>query len=331
MTIPLRRPLLWVAAALLATTLFLPGARIPIFTPNPTADFGIARAAGPLYVVTTTQDLASIAAEVGGDRVKVESLSRGYQDPHFVDAKPSFLVKLRKADVFIEVGRELEIGWAPGLLQNARNPKILQGGRGFVDASKGISMLEVPTTVSRSEGDIHPLGNPHYWLDPDNGLIIAGNIRDTLSRISPADREYFEKRSDDFKRRLGQRIGLWKKTADAIGLKGMKVVTYHRSWPYFAKAFGFDVIDFVEPKPGVPPAPKHTRDLIEDMKQQHVRLLIVEPYFDAKLPQQIARETGAALVILAPSVGGNPAAKDYFTLFDTQLDLLKKALAGGRS
>ena len=320
-----------VGALILALALILPGARIPIFVENPVEHVGTASAAEKLYVVTTTQDLATIAAEVGGDRVTVEPLSRGYQDPHFVDAKPSFLVKLRKADLFVEVGRDLEIGWAPGLLQNARNPKILAGGSGFVDASKGVPVLELPTNVSRSEGDVHPLGNPHYWLDPANGLVIAANMRDALTRVSPADGAYFEKRRADFEARLRQRIDSWKKAAQVMGLKGTRVVSYHRSWPYFAQAFGFDVIDFVEPKPGVPPSPKHTRDLIESMKAQGVKLLIVEPYFDAKLPQQIARETGAALVILPPSVGAVPQAKDYFTLFDAQLDLLKKALAGGKS
>ncbi len=288
---------------------------------------GTAFASGQLYVITTTQDLASIAAEIGGDRVKVESLSKGYQDPHFVDAKPSFLVKLRKADLFIQVGRDLEIAWAPGLLNNARNARILPSNPGFVDASKGVAMLELPTNVSRSEGDIHPLGNPHYWLNPDNGLTIAANVRDALERLAPNDRAYFEQRYKDFEGRVMQRIEGWKKEAASSGLSGAKAVTYHRSWPYFAAAFGLEVIDFVEPKPGVPPAPRHTRDLMEQMKAQKVRLLIVEPYFDPKLPQQIARETGAALVILPPSVGASPEAKDYFSLFDTQLSRLRKALA----
>lgn len=327
----LRRAPRWAGTMLVALALVFPGARLPVFDPDPVVQTGTALAEERLYVVTTTQDLASIAAEIGGDRVKTEPLSRGYQDPHFVDAKPSFLVKLRKADLFVEVGRDLEIGWAPGLLQNARNSKILPGGSGFVDASKGVSLLEIPTTVSRSEGDIHALGNPHYWLDPENGLVIAANIRDALSRIAPADRATFGKRYADFEARLKPRLEDWKKAALAMGLQGANVVSYHRSWPYFAKAFGCDVIDFVEPKPGVPPSPKHTQGLIATMKARQVKLLIVEPYFDPKLPRQIARETGAALVILPPSVGAVPQATDYFALFDTQLDLLRRALAGGKS
>lgn len=325
-----RRAPRWTGAGLVALALLTPGARIPLFQADPMVQSGTALAAEKLAVVTTTQDLAAITAEIGGDRVNVESLARGYQDPHFVDAKPSFLVKLRRADLFIEVGRDLEIGWAPGLLQSARNPKILPGGAGFVDASLGVSLLELPTNVSRSEGDVHPLGNPHYWLDPENGLVIAANIRDALSRISPADQAAFEKRYADFEAKLAQRLDGWKKAAAAMGLSGAKVVSYHRSWPYFAHAFGFDVVDFVEPKPGVPPSPKHTQDLIASMKSRRVRLLIVEPYFDAKLPQQIARETGATLVVLPPSVGAAPQATDYFALFDAQMDLLKRALSGGK-
>ena len=157
-----------------------------------------AHAADKLNVITTTQDLASIAAEIGGDRVKVEALAKGYQDPHFVDAKPSYLVKLRSADLFIEVGRDLEVGWVPGLLQNARNSRILPGGPGFVDASAGVSVLEQGQPVGREQGDVHPLGNPHYWLDPANGTVIARTIRDALSRVSPANRATFEERTKAF-------------------------------------------------------------------------------------------------------------------------------------
>jgi zinc/manganese transport system substrate-binding protein len=290
------------------------------------------QAAKKLSVVTTTQDLASIAQMIGGDRVQVEPLAKGYQDPHFVDAKPSYLVKLRKADVFVEVGRDLEIGWAPGLLNNARNSKILPGGAGFVDASTGMKILEQGGRVGREMGDVHPLGNPHYWLDPENGLVIAANIRDAFAKNDPAGRAAYDARYADFKKQLEARKEGWEKRAKSLGLDGMKVVTYHRSWPYSAQAFGFEVVDFVEPRPGVPPAPKHVQELTELMKSQNVRLLIVEPYFDPKLPTQIAKNAGAAIVILPPSVGAVPEAKDYFSLFDAQLALIQKALAsGGRS
>jgi zinc/manganese transport system substrate-binding protein len=288
-------------------------------------------AAKKLKVVTTTQDLASIAQMIGGDRVSVEPLAKGYQDPHFVDAKPSYLIKLRQADVFVEVGRDLEIGWAPGLLNNARNSKILPGGPGFVDASNGVKILEQGGRVGREMGDVHPLGNPHYWLDPENALPIAANIRDALARNDPAGRAAYQSRYTEFQRQLQGRVAGWKRRAADLKLTGMNVVTYHRSWPYFAQAFGFQVVDYVEPRPGVPPTPRHVQELTDLMKSRGVRLLIVEPYFDPKLPTRIAKSAGAAIVILPPSVGATPAAADYFSLFDAQLELIRKALAGGRS
>jgi ABC-type Zn uptake system ZnuABC Zn-binding protein ZnuA len=287
------------------------------------------RAQKKLGVVTTTQDLASIAQMIGGDRVRVEPLAKGYQDPHFVDAKPSYLLKLRKADVFIQVGRDLEVGWAPGLLNNARNSKIRPGGPGFVDASNGVKILEQGGRVGREMGDVHPLGNPHYWLDPENGLAIAANIRNAFSRNDPAGRAAYEARYAEFQRQLQARRAGWQKRAKALGLGGMKVVTYHRSWPYAARALGFEVLDFVEPRPGVPPTPKHVRELIELMKSRGVRLLIVEPYFDPKLPAQVARSAGVPVAIVPPSVGAVPEAKDYFSLFDAQLAVIQKALASG--
>lgn len=292
---------------------------------------GPVEAAKKLKVVTTTQDLASIAQMIGGDRVSVEPLAKGYQDPHFVDAKPSYLIKLRQADVFVEVGRDLEIGWAPGLLNNARNSKILPGGAGFVDASNGVKILEVGGRVGREMGDVHPLGNPHYWLDPENALPIAANIREAFARNDPAGRAAYESRYAEFQRQLQGRIAGWKKRAAALKLAGMKVVTYHRSWPYYAQAFGLQVMDYVEPRPGVPPTPKHAQELTDLMKTQGVKLLIVEPYFDPKLASRVAKNAGAAVVILPPSVGATPAASDYFSLFDAQLALIEKALAGGRS
>ena len=292
---------------------------------------GAAYAGSRLSVITTTPDLASITEEIGGDRVAVESLSKGYQDPHFVDAKPSYLLKLRKADLFVEVGRGLEAGWAPGLLNNARNARVRPGGMGFLDASAGVAILEQGARVGREHGDVHPLGNPHYWLNPKNGLVIAANIRDALARLAPADAKYFRDRYDSFEARLSAKLADWKKQAAALGLTGMNVVTYHRSWPYFAEAFGIDVVDYVEPRPGVPPAPRHVQDLIELMKAEKVGLLIVEPYFDPKLPARIAQSAGVPMVVLPPSVGASPAVRGYLDLFDAQFDLIQEALGGGKS
>lgn len=283
----------------------------------------------PLQVVTTTEDLAAIAREVGGSRVAVAAICRGYQDPHFVDAKPSYMVQLKKADLFVAVGRDLEVGWAPGLLNGARNSRILPGAPGFVDASSQVQVIEIPSSVSRSQGDVHPFGNPHYWLDPTNGIGIARAIRDGLSRVSPADAVLFSQRCADFETRLAAAAPRWKAQAKAIGLTGIKVVTYHRSWSYFARAFGFEVVNYVEPRPGIPPSPNHVQDLVGQMKQGGVRLLIMEDFFDARLPQKIAKDTGTPLVVLPTSVGAENDIKTYFDLFDRQLALIAQGLKGG--
>jgi len=278
-----------------------------------------------LNVVTTTEDLAALAREVGGDKVKVESLSRGYQDPHFVEAKPSFVIKLHSADLLIAVGRELEIGWLPPLVNQARNAKVQPGGEGYFDASQGVKILEIPTgQLTRAMGDVHPQGNPHYWLDPDNGLRIAKGIQKKLSALGPGDAAYFAQREEAFEKRLAEAQKRW--DAQMAPYKGTKIVTYHRSWPNFVDRFGLDVIGYVEPRPGIPPSPSHTIDLINDMKAKNVKIIMVEPYFDRKTPDAIARETGAQVVVLAPSVGGAKEVTDYFKLFDYDVDLVVKAI-----
>jgi zinc/manganese transport system substrate-binding protein len=272
-----------------------------------------ARAA--LNVVTTTEDLASIAREVGGDKIKVESLSRGYQDPHFVEAKPSFVFKLNKADLLIVVGRELEIGWLPPLITQARNSKIQPGADGYLDASLTAKILEIPTSqITRAMGDVHPSGNPHYWLDPDNGKRIAKAIQKKLAAMDSASAATYAQREEDFERRLSAADKGWQ--AQMAPYKGAKIVTYHRSWPNFADHFGLDVMGYVEPKPGIPPSPSHTLELMKAMKEQGVKIILVEPYFDAKTPNSIARETGAKVLVLPPSVGGVPEVTDYIKLFD---------------
>jgi zinc/manganese transport system substrate-binding protein len=276
-------------------------------------------------VMATTEDLADLTREVGGDRVKVESIARGYQDPHFVEAKPSFILKLAKADLLIVVGRELEIGWLPPLIQQSRNAKVQPGADGYLDASLTAKILEIPTgQITRAMGDVHPLGNPHYWLDPDNGRRIAKAIADKLSRMAPADAPYFASRYADFDKRLAEAEKRW--DAMMAPYKGLKVVTYHRSWPNFVDRFGLDVIGYVEPRPGIPPSPGHTIDLIAEMKRQNVKILLVEPYFDLKTPNSIGRETGARVLVMPPSVGGDKAITDYITLFDHDLGLLVAAI-----
>ncbi|MDO8681103.1 MAG: metal ABC transporter substrate-binding protein [Acidobacteriota bacterium] len=277
--------------------------------------------ASPPKVITTTEDLAALAREVGGDKITVESLARGYQDPHFVEPKPSFIIKLHDADLLIVIGRELEIGWLPPLLTQSRNAKIQPGSPGYLDASVDVRILEMPTVqLTRAMGDVHPSGNPHYWLDPDNGRTIAKSIVRALSGIAPADKSYFEQRYADFDRRLADAQKRW--DAAMAPYKGTKVVTYHRSWPNFTERFGLDVIGYVEPKPGIPPSPSHTIALIAEMKRQQVKIILVEPYFDLKTPEAIVREAGGKVVVLAPSTGGVKEASDYIKLFDYNINLL---------
>jgi ABC-type Zn uptake system ZnuABC Zn-binding protein ZnuA len=277
-----------------------------------------------IRIMTATTDLASLAQEIGGDRADVESVARGYQDPHFVDPKPSFLLKLSKAELLIVVGLELEIGWLPPLITQSSNPRIQVGAPGYLDASRFAKILEIPTgQVTRAEGDVHPLGNPHYWLDPDNGLRIAKGIQNKLSEMRPNDAAYFAQRYDSFEQRLKQAEQQW--LAQMKPYAGRKVVTYHRSWPNFAEHFGLDVVGYVEPRPGIPPSPQHTVELIGQMKRDGVKVIMVEPYFDLKTPNAIARDTGAVVVVLMPSVGGEKEITDYFKLFDYDIAKLKKA------
>jgi len=282
-------------------------------------------AAAAVNVVATTEDLADLTREVGGDRVKVEAIARGYQDPHYVEAKPSFILKLAKADLLVLVGRELELGWLPPLVQQSRNAKIQLGAPGYLDASLTAKILEIPTgQITRAMGDVHPLGNPHYWLDPGNGRHIARAIAEKLTQLAPEDAAHFEARYADFDRRLAEAEKRW--DARMAPYKGLRVVTYHRSWPNFADRFGLDVIGYVEPRPGIPPSPGHTLDLIAEMRRQKIKLLLVEPYFDLKTPNSIGRETGARVLVMPPSVGGNEEITSYLKLFDYDLDLLVAAI-----
>jgi len=284
-----------------------------------------ARAQGKLTVVTTTQDLASIAQEVGGDRVAVEAIARGYQDPHFVDAKPSFILKLQKADLLVAVGRELEIGWLPPLIQQSRNAKIQVGAEGYIDASAGARILEIPQgQITRAMGDVHPAGNPHYWLDPENGKTIAHQLAQAFSRLRPADRVGFEQRLAAFENRVSEAEKRW--AAAMAPFKGAKIVTYHRSFPNFADRFGLDIVGYVEPRPGIPPTPQHTLDLIAEMKRLNVKVVLVEPYFDLKTPNSIGQATGATVLVMPPSVGGVKEITDYVSLFDYDIKLLADAL-----
>jgi zinc/manganese transport system substrate-binding protein len=284
----------------------------------------MAAEAKKLNVVTSTTDLAALTEEVGGDKVNVESIAKGYQDPHFVEAKPSFLLKLRQADLLIAVGLQLEIGWLPPLITQSGNPRIQVAATGYLDASQFAEILEIPQgTVTRAEGDVHPLGNPHYWLDPDNGRRIARGIANKLADMDTVDGAFFQQRFQDFEKRLLAAEQKW--DAEMKPYRGRKIVTYHRSLPNFAKHFGLDVVGYVEPRPGIPPTPSHTLELIQLMKRENCKIILVEPYFDLKTPQSIARETGAQVVVYLPSVGGVKEVTTYFQLFDYDIALLTKA------
>ena len=285
---------------------------------------GVSQGASKINVITATQDLASLAAEVGGDRITVEAIAKGYQDPHFVEPKPSFLLKLQKADLLAVVGLQLEIGWLPPLITQSGNPKIQVGNPGYLDMSQFCQILEIPTTqVTRAMGDVHPLGNPHYWLDPENGRRIAKAFQNKFSEMRPPDAAYFAGRYADFDKRLTDAEKRW--DAQMTPYRGRKVVTYHRSWPNFCERFGLVVVDYVEPKPGIPPTPAHTLEVINTMKRENIKLILVEPYFDLRTPNSIANATGGTVSVLLPSVGGVKEVTDYFKLFDYDINLLVNA------
>ncbi len=288
-----------------------------------------ARAARKLRVVTTLSDFASLAQTIGGDRVEASSLAKGYQDPHFVEPKPSFILRLHDADLLIVAGLELEIGYLPPLLDQARNDAIRPSGKAYLDASIGCEILDKPTTqVTRAMGDVHPYGNPHFWLAPANGRVIARAIAAKLSELDSDGTAVYGKNLADFEARLAEAEGRWTKMMAPYA--GTKIVTYHSSWPNFAKYFKLDVVGFLEPKPGVPPTPQHKLEIINLMLEQKVPLILMEVYFDRKDPDFVASKTGAKVLVLTPSVGGEPSAKDYVSLFDSDIKRITSALKGSK-
>jgi len=277
-----------------------------------------------LNVVTTLPDLQSITDRVGGDRVSTFAIATGYQNPHFVDPKPSYILKLSRADLFITVGLDLETGWAPALLTSARNSKIQSGAPGYVDASTNMPLLQIPSSVSREQGDIHVYGNPHYWLDPARGKVIAQNIYDGLVRLQPESQAYFAGNLQRFNQQLDEKTAAWK--AQMAPYAGTKIIAYHNEWPYFETAFGLEIIDFLEPKPGIPPTPSQLAKIIGLMQQQHIRIIINSPYFKADAAELVARKVDGQVVTLASSVGAFDGIDTYFDLFDYNINQLVQAL-----
>jgi zinc/manganese transport system substrate-binding protein len=284
-----------------------------------------AAAHAKLNVVTTLPDLAAIAAEVGGDRIQLTSLARPTEDVHFVDAKPSFIRVLNRADVLIEGGAELELGWLPPLVENARNAKILPGGTGRMDASRRIPMLEVPTgPIDRSMGDVHAAGNPHYTMDPVNGRIIAREMVGLFSRLDRANAGYYETNFQRFDEKLTRKLAEWSRALEPY--RGTKFVSYHKSYTYFAERFGLVPVGEIEPKPGVEPSPTHINNLIPKMKAEGARLVLIEPNRSRRTPEYVAKSIDAKLLVVPILPGGHEKTKDFFTWFDYNVGLISAAL-----
>ena len=286
---------------------------------------GASTAAAQLKVVTSTTDLYDIAKEVGGTKVTATHIGEGYQDPHFIEAKPSFVLQLRNADVWAFVGLDLEIGWMPLLLQGARNPKLQPGQPGYLDVSRVISVLDLSRgNVDRSQGDVHPLGNPHYWLDPENGRRIAKLFRETFSQLDPKNASTYAANEKAFVQRLDAAEHAWQ--ADLAKIKGQPVVAWHTSWRYFAEYTGMNIVGFMEPKPGVPPSPAHLAGLIQTMKRTGAKVIVMEPFYARKTADFVAAKTGAKVLVLPPSVGGTKGLDDYIQLMTNGIRQLAAAL-----
>lgn len=279
------------------------------------------RAEAKVRVVTSIETFADLARRVGGDRVDVMSLSKGYTDPHFVEPKPSLVIALNRADLLVHVGLELEIGWLPPLVLGARNEKIQPGMPGNLDASAAIPVLDVPTTrVDRSMGDIHPQGNPHYYIAPEPAAIVAREIATRLKELDPSGASVYDKNLAAFDERLKQKRAEWER--EAASLRGLKVVTYHKSWSYVSKWLGLDEIGYLEPKPGIPPSPSHVAQLIGQMRAQGVKVLMMESFYPRSTADLVTQKAGAKVALLPANVGGTPEAKDFFSLVDEVIKIL---------
>ena len=278
-----------------------------------------------LNVVATLPDYGAIALEIGGDKVKVTSLAKGTEDPHFVDARPSFIRVLNQADVLLEGGAEMEVGWLPSLVNNARNSRILGDAPGHVLMARGIQLLDVPAgAVDRSMGDVHPGGNPHFAHDPANGKIMAAHLAEVFSKLDPGNAATYAANLKKFNERLAGKLEEWARSMAPF--RGTKVVTYHKSYEYFAARFGLEVVGQIEPKPGIEPSPTHINALIPRMKQEGAKLVLIEPNRPRKTPDYVAQSIGAKVVIVPGMVGGNEKIKDYFGLFDYDVAQITAAL-----
>lgn len=265
--------------------------------------------------VASSTDIAAIVHEIGGTDVEVSSIAKGKSNLHFVEMLPSYMLKVAKADIYFKIGLAMD-QWAAGIIDGSRNSKLL-----IVDCSKGIEVLEKPTgKVDASMGDVHPDGNPHYWLDPRNGVIIARNVFDGLCQVDPSNAQRYRDNLNSFSKRIDSAWQVW--SGRAAKFSGMAIISYHGTWAYFAKSFGVVIAGQIEPKPGIEPTASHTAELIEIMKTRHVKLVFREPYFSDRAPNALAKATGATVVSVPSSVGGSDRAANYFSLFDTLIDAI---------
>ncbi|MBA3710455.1 MAG: zinc ABC transporter substrate-binding protein [Planctomycetes bacterium] len=322
-------------------------------------------AEAPLRICATVPDLGSLAQEIGGDRVTVTTFARGPEDPHTIEARPSFVRALADADLFIQTGLELEIGWAPVLLKQARNEKVLPGAVGYLEAASVIQPLEIPTgTVDRSLGDVHAGGNPHFFTDPLSGMKVAALIAGKLADLRPGDADYFRTRQQDFIKRIGAKMfgadlaakydpaklallvekgaldGFLKNQGDDAKLAGwlgqlhayagMKVVADHAVWPYMSRTFSFDVAGYLEPKPGIPPTTRHLQEVITMMKSAGITVILTTPFFDPKHARVVAEKTSGHIANMAHQVGALAGTDDYISFVDHNVNALAAAFAGSR-
>ena len=284
----------------------------------------LASASAKLNVVATTPDFGAIAREIGGEKVEVFTMAKPTEDPHFVDAKPSFVVKLNKADVLIEGGAELEDAWLGRLLEQARNAKLAPGKPGRVACNRGITMLEVPATPDRSKGDEHAAGNPHYTTDPANTKVVAETIAQALSTVEPKSAEAFKANLVKFNQRLDTKMAEWKRALAPFG--GQRVVSYHNSWPYFGQRFNLKFDLFLEPKPGIPPSPAHLAQVISTMKSENIKLIVCQPHLNHRSAELTASRTGATVLDFAPYPGGKGVPEDYIGWMDSLVQGLARSL-----
>lgn len=278
-----------------------------------------------INVVTTTEDIASIVREVGGNLVTVNTIARGFQDPHVIEAKPSYMLKVNRADLLAYQGLELEVGWLPMLIQGGRNKKVMPGQLGHLDVSQAITPLDIPTgELDRSMGDVHPQGNPHYHLNPENGLLMADIIADRLARLDPANADAYKINFKNFRKRLEEKIAQWKKRMEKF--HNLKVITYHATWNYFLDFFAIESVGTIENKPGIPPSGKHISELAKVMKQTNTRIILQANFFKKEYSDLLASKTQGDVVVLPVSVGGVEEAGDYFALFEVLINKLEKTL-----